>query len=99
MKALLASLFFFAQPASACRRFSIWHYDVPQPCPIARPDAQAAPAPSTPKLPLPALKCRTASRVWQRTMAVGDSNEAQQIHHRHLALLRVDAPKHYQITI
>jgi hypothetical protein len=63
----------FAQPASACRRFSIWHYDAPQPCPIARPDAQAAPAPSTSKLPLPALKCRTASRVWQKTMAVGDS--------------------------
>jgi hypothetical protein len=55
MKALLAILFFFAlaQPASACRRFSIWHYDVPQPCPIARPDAQAAPAPSTPKLHCP----------------------------------------------
>src|ERR1700722_9104507 len=31
MKALLAILLFFAlaQPAAACRRFSIWHYDFP----------------------------------------------------------------------
>jgi hypothetical protein len=29
----------------------------------------------------------------------GRFNEAQQIHRRHLALLRVDAPERYQITI
>jgi hypothetical protein len=54
MKALLAILLFFApaQPAAACRRFSIWHYDFPQPCPIARPEAQAVPAPD---IPLPDL--------------------------------------------
>ena len=57
MKALLAILLFFAlaQPAAACRRFSIWHYDFPQPCPIARPEAQAAPAPAAPDIPLPDL--------------------------------------------
>ena len=54
MKALLAILLFFAlaQPVAACRRFSIWHYDFPQPCPIARAEAQAAPAPD---IPLPDL--------------------------------------------
>jgi hypothetical protein len=31
MKALLAILFFFAQPALACRRFSIWHMTSPNP--------------------------------------------------------------------
>jgi hypothetical protein len=55
MKALLAILLFFAlaQPAAACRRFSIWHYNFPQPCPIARAEAQAAPA--APDIPLPDL--------------------------------------------
>jgi hypothetical protein len=57
MKALLAILFFFAlaQPTSACRRFSIWHYTFPQPCPTARAEAQAAPAPAAPDMPLPDL--------------------------------------------
>ena len=57
MKALLAILLFFAlaQPVAACRRFSIWHYDFPQPCPIARAEAQAAPAPAAPDIPLPDL--------------------------------------------
>jgi hypothetical protein len=57
MKALLAILLFFAlaQPAAACRHFSIWHYDFPQPCPIARVEAQAAPAPAAPDIPLPDL--------------------------------------------
>lgn len=58
MKALLAILFFFAlaQPASACRRYSIWHYDFPQPpCPSARPETQAGPARSAPDIPLPDL--------------------------------------------
>jgi hypothetical protein len=57
MKALLAVLLFFAlaEPASACRRFSIWHYNFPQPCPIARLEAQAAPAPAAPDIPLPDL--------------------------------------------
>jgi hypothetical protein len=47
MKALLAILLFvaLAERAAACRRFSIWHYNFPQPCPIARQEAQAEPAP------------------------------------------------------
>jgi hypothetical protein len=100
-EALLAILFFFAlaQPTSACRRFSIWHYDVPPTLSDRSPGRPSRACAITPKLPLPALKCRTASRVWQKTMAVGDSTRAQQIHHRRLALLRVDAPKRYQITI
>jgi hypothetical protein len=34
MKALLVILIFFAlaEPAAACRRYSIWHYNFPQPC-------------------------------------------------------------------
>ena len=54
MKALLAILLFFAlaQPVAACRRFSVWHYDFPQPCPIARAEAQA---PAEPDIPLPDL--------------------------------------------
>jgi hypothetical protein len=57
MKALLVILIFFAlaEPAAACRRFSIWHYNFPQPCPIARPEAQAAPAAAVPDIPLPDL--------------------------------------------
>ena len=57
MKALLVVLIFFApaDPAAACRRFSIWHYNFPQPCLIARPEAQAAPAPAAPDIPLPDL--------------------------------------------
>ena len=57
MKALLAILLFFppAEPAAACRRFSIWHYNFPQPCPIGRPEAQAAAAPAAPDIPLPDL--------------------------------------------
>ena len=57
MKALLAVLVFFAlaEPAAACRRFSIWHYNFPQPCLIARPEAQAATAPPAPDIPLPDL--------------------------------------------
>ena len=57
MKALLALLLFFAlaQPAAACRRFSIWHYNFPQPCLIARPEAQAALMPAAPDIPLPDL--------------------------------------------
>ena len=58
MKALLVILIFFAlaEPAAACRRFSIWHYSFPQPpCPIASPEAQAAPAPAVPDISLPDL--------------------------------------------
>ena len=58
MKALLAILLFFAlaEPAAACRRFSIWHYNIPQPpCPIASSEAQAAPAPAAPDMLLPGL--------------------------------------------
>ena len=57
MKALFAILLFFAlaQPASACRRFSIWHYSFPQPCPIAHAETQAAPASAAPDIPLPDL--------------------------------------------
>jgi hypothetical protein len=37
------------------KRFSIWHYNFRQPCPIAYPEAQAAPAPAAPDMPLPDL--------------------------------------------
>ena len=65
MKALLVILIFFAlaEPAAACRRFSIWHYNFPQPCLIARPEAQAAPAPAAPDIPLPDL----AKITWGET--------------------------------
>jgi hypothetical protein len=55
MRSLLAILIFFAlaEPAAACRRFSIWHYNFPQPCLIARPEAQTAPAPAAPDIPCP----------------------------------------------
>ena len=58
MKALLVILIFFAlaEPAAAaCRRFSIWHYSFPQPCPIAGPEARAATMPPAPDIPLPDL--------------------------------------------
>ena len=58
MRSLLAILIFFAlaEPAAACRRFSIWHYNFPQPpCPIDSPEAQAAPAPAAPDMLLPDL--------------------------------------------
>ena len=34
IRSLLVILIFFAltEPAAACRRYSIWHYDFPQPC-------------------------------------------------------------------
>jgi hypothetical protein len=55
MRSLLAILLFFtwAEPAAACRRYSIWHYNFPQPCPTARLTAQAALA--APDIPLPDL--------------------------------------------
>jgi hypothetical protein len=58
MRSLLVILIFFAltEPASACRRFSIWHYNFPQPpCPIVSSEAQAAPARAAPDIPLPDL--------------------------------------------
>ena len=57
MKALLVILLFFAlaEPAAACRRYSIWHYNFPQPCLSDRPEAQAAPAPAAPDIALPDL--------------------------------------------
>jgi hypothetical protein len=58
MNALLAILIFFAlaEPAAACRRFSIWHYNFPQPpCPIASSEVQAAPLAVAPDIPLPDL--------------------------------------------
>ena len=57
MKALLVILIFFAlaEPAAACRRYSIWHYNFPQPCLSDRPEAQAAPAPAAPDIALPDL--------------------------------------------
>jgi hypothetical protein len=58
MRSLLVILIFLAlaEPAAACRRFSIWHYNFPQPpCPIDSPEAQAAPAPAAPDIPLPDL--------------------------------------------
>lgn len=57
MKAPLAILLFFAltQPASACKHFSIWHYNFPQPCPIGSSETKAVLAPATPEIPLPDL--------------------------------------------
>ena len=58
MKALLAVILLFAlaEPASACRHYSIWRYDFPQPpCPRASPETQAGPARTAPDIPLPAL--------------------------------------------
>ena len=56
-RSLLAILIFFAlaEPASACRRYSIWHYNFPQPCPVGRLEAQTARAPVAPDIPLPEL--------------------------------------------
>jgi hypothetical protein len=55
MRSLLVILVFFtlAEPAAACRRYSIWHYNFPQPCLSDRPMAQAAPAALD--IPLPDL--------------------------------------------
>ena len=57
MRPLLVIIIFFAlaEPAAACRRFSIWPHSFPQPCPIARPEAQPATAPPAPDIPLPDL--------------------------------------------
>jgi hypothetical protein len=58
MRSLLVILIFFAlaEPAAACKRFSIWHYNIRQPpCPIASSEAQAAPAPAAPDMLLPDL--------------------------------------------
>ena len=72
MRSLLAILLFFApaESAAACRRFSIWHYSFPQPCPIARPEAQAATAPPAPDIPLPDM----TEITWGET---GDGRLAQ----------------------
>jgi len=44
-----------ASPASACRRFSIWHYNFQQPrCPLAGQEVKAL-VPSTTVQPTPAL--------------------------------------------
>jgi len=68
MKALLVILIFFAlaEPAAACRHFSIWHYNFPQPCLIDRPEAQAAPAPAAPDIPLPDL----TQSIWRSATGV-----------------------------
>jgi hypothetical protein len=57
MRSLLVILLFLAlaEPAAACRRYSIWHYKFPQPCLSDRREAQAAPAPAAPDIPLPYL--------------------------------------------
>ena len=65
MKAPLPVLIFLAlvQPASACRRFSIWHYNFAQPRrPLAdqrakrsAPPMSARDAPTAPDIPLPDL--------------------------------------------
>jgi len=74
MRSLLAILIFFAlaEPAAACRRFSIWHYNFPQPCSVARPEAQAAAAPAAPDMPLPDLTEITWSETGDgRLAAIG----------------------------
>ena len=57
MRSLLVILLFFAlaEPAAACRRYSIWHYNFPQPCLSDRSEAQATTAPPAPDIPLPDL--------------------------------------------
>ena len=75
MRSLLIILIFFAltEPAAACRRFSIWHYNFPPPpCSIASPEAQAASAPAAPDIPLPDL----TEIIWgetgdERLIAIG----------------------------
>jgi hypothetical protein len=75
MKALLATLLFFAlaQPASACRHFSIWRYNFPQPCPIASPAATTAPVPvpvvAAPEITLPGLTDITWGEVGDERLA------------------------------
>jgi hypothetical protein len=74
MRSLLAILIFFAlaEPAAACRRFSIWHYNFPQPCSVGRPEAQAAAAPAAPDMPLPDLTEITWSETGDgRLAAIG----------------------------
>ena len=74
MRSLLVILIFFAlaEPAAACRRFSIWHYNFPQPCSVARPEAQAAAAPAAPDMPLPDLTEITWSETGDgRLAAIG----------------------------
>jgi hypothetical protein len=57
MRSLLVTLILFAlaEPAVACRRYSIWHYNFPQARLSDPPEAQAAPAPPAPDIPLPDL--------------------------------------------
>ena len=54
MKALLAILIFFAltEPAAACRRFSIWHYNFPQPLPDRSPGGSSRACAGCAGLPL-----------------------------------------------
>jgi hypothetical protein len=42
------------EPASACHRFSRWHYPWPQQCNVVLPPASAGKVPE-PEIPLPAL--------------------------------------------
>ena len=66
MRSLLVILIFFSRwpsPLPHAERYSVWHYNFPQPCPIARPEAQAATAPATPDIPLPDL----AEITWGET--------------------------------
>jgi hypothetical protein len=66
-------LFALAEPAAACRRYSIWRYNFPQPpCPVASSEGQAAPLALAPDIPLPSL----AEIIWgetgdERLMAIG----------------------------
>jgi hypothetical protein len=95
MRSLLAILIFFAlaEPAAACRRFSIWHYDFPQPCPIARAEARAALAPAAPDFPLPDLTESTCRETGDgRFTAIGSCGSRAAAANSSLAVFAVRGP-------
>ena len=58
MRSLFVILIFcaLAEPAAACRRFSIWHYNFRQPpCPTIEASAPSRSAQPAPDIPLPDL--------------------------------------------
>jgi hypothetical protein len=98
MRSLLVILIFFAlaEPAAACRHFSIWHYNFPQPCLIDRRETQAAPAPAALDISLPDLSKITWGETGDgrltaigklRVLSSGRYSVAGHHHHNGLAAL------------